>query len=259
MDVSRTDDSIQQQSIQTLRSPRRIEKNQNQRGPIETREICRDFLRGVCTRKSCKYWHPTEEELKKRFPQSAAHYMRRVPGDRTDSVPICVDFLKSGRCARAGCPYRHWWDPRLLEGVTLPPPPPPHRNLDMSDESMDKMYLIEQLQTAHKAHEELMRQNTILRTQNATLAAQLRQSDQNLAQYHSAHAISMPHLSMRTLSEDVDPHPMLSNRMPVNNQSWFGDTPQPTPREMGLFGLADHGMGLELGMDSMEGLNQYVF
>ncbi len=140
---------------------------------IQSNEICRDYLRGVCTRKNCKYLHLTEPELMKRYPQSAAHYIRHVPGEATDTVPICVDFLKTGRCARAGCPYRHWWDPALLEGLNIPPPPQ-RRIQDTPDGVMDRSYLMDQLHAANRANEELAKQNNMLRAQNASMHAQLR-------------------------------------------------------------------------------------
>mmetsp|Transcript_28346 Transcript_28346/g.65282 ORF Transcript_28346/g.65282 Transcript_28346/m.65282 type:complete len:267 (+) Transcript_28346:189-989(+) len=52
-------------------------------------EICRDFLRGRCSRFRCRFLH-TSDEARRR--------------------PICIDWL-NGRCARENCRYLHCENP----------------------------------------------------------------------------------------------------------------------------------------------------
>ncbi|KAK3246323.1 hypothetical protein CYMTET_44137 [Cymbomonas tetramitiformis] len=51
------------------------------------REICRDFLKGVCFRGNCRYMHA-------------------APDGASASQPICRDF-ENGRCFRASCRFYH--------------------------------------------------------------------------------------------------------------------------------------------------------
>jgi len=69
------------------------QQQQQQQGRNDRLEVCRDYLRGNCSRgeHECRYGHPADKTSVD-------------PND--NSVTVCMDFIK-GRCSRDSCKYFH--------------------------------------------------------------------------------------------------------------------------------------------------------
>ncbi|KAH7910343.1 hypothetical protein BJ138DRAFT_116853 [Hygrophoropsis aurantiaca] len=102
-----------------------------------SREICRDFLKGRCSRQPCPYLHENplashqeqqlwreycRDFLKGRCSRQPCPYLHNYPPSHQELQPqgeYCRDFLK-GQCYRHPCPYVHGNHPDRHQSQPLP-------------------------------------------------------------------------------------------------------------------------------------------
>lgn len=78
-------------------------------GEKDRREVCRDHMRGNCTRGTdCPYSHTAPKEPCRDFQRGSCTRGKECPYSHKVPKDICRDYLLRDDCARgASCPYKH--------------------------------------------------------------------------------------------------------------------------------------------------------